>query len=212
MSRTTVLDLLERRRLLAIFRGDFRDKAVDLAGVLYEAGLRVVEVTTVSPGWAKHISAVVDAFGDMAVGAGTVLTAEQVQQAADAGASFIVSPDTNGNVIAATRALGLASFPGALTPTEILRAVELGADAVKLFPASALGPSYLRALRGPLPSLRFIPTGGVHSGNIREYLERGAWAVAVGSELVRSNEADHNSWPELRQRAQTLVDLAGGPA
>jgi 2-dehydro-3-deoxyphosphogluconate aldolase / (4S)-4-hydroxy-2-oxoglutarate aldolase len=211
MTRQDAISLLEQHRLLAILRGDFRDNAVALAGILVEAGIRVLEVSTVSKSYAEVIRSIVDAFGkQVAVGAGTVLTLEHLRDAADAGAVFVVSPGTNPAVIAETRRINLASFPGALTPTEILLAMESGADAVKLFPASAFGPSYLRALRGPFPSLRVIPTGGIHTGNLREYLDQGAWAVAVGSEMVRGDQAEPDQWAELRSRAEKFVALTGG--
>lgn len=213
INRETNLALLQRHRLLAIVRGDFQDKALSIAHELCEAGIRLLEFSTVSPGWAENIRAITQAYGDrLAVGAGTVLHLDQVRQAADAGAAFVVSPNTNPAVITATHNFDMASFPGALTPTEVVLALDAGADAVKLFPAAAFGPSYVRALRGPFPSLRLIPTGGVHTGNLREYLQNGAWAVAVGSELVRGDESSSNAWRELRSRAAKLVELAGDPA
>jgi len=213
MNRETSLALLQQHRLLAILRGDFQDNAVPIARELFEAGIRVLEFSTVSAAWAENIRALTQAFGDrLAVGAGTVLHVDHVRQAADAGASFVVSPNTNPAVITATHNFDMASFPGALTPTEILLALESGADAVKLFPAAVFGPSYVRALRGPFPSLRLIPTGGVHAGNLREYFQNGAWAVAIGSELVRGDESSSSTWPELRSRAAKLVELAGGRA
>jgi 2-dehydro-3-deoxyphosphogluconate aldolase / (4S)-4-hydroxy-2-oxoglutarate aldolase len=211
MTRQDTLSLLEQHRLLAILRGDFCDNAVALAGILLEAGIRVLEVSTISKSYTEVIRSIVDTFGKQAaIGAGTVLTLEHLREAADAGAGFVVSPGTNPAVIAETRRINLASFPGALTPTEILLAMESGADAVKLFPAIAFGPSYLRALRGPFPSLRVIPTGGIDAGNLREYLDQGAWAVAIGSEMVRGDQEERDQWAELRSRAEEFVALAGG--
>jgi Entner-Doudoroff aldolase len=210
MNREMTLALLQQHRLLAILRGDLNDKASSIARVLFEAGFRVLEISTVSPAWAENILAITQAFGDrLAVGAGTILNGDQVRRAADAGATFVVSPNTNPTIIAATCKSDMASFPGALTPTEIHLAIDSGADAVKLFPAAAVGPSYVRALRGPLPSLRLIPTGGIHTGNLRDYFEHGAWAVGIGSELVRGDEASPQTWPELRTRAAKFVELAG---
>jgi len=213
MNRETSLALLQQYRLIAILRGDFQNEALSIAHELFEAGIRLLEFSTVSPAWAENIRVIAQSFGDrLAVGAGTVLYVDHVRQATDAGAAFVVSPNTNPAVITATHNFDMASFPGALTPTEILSAIDAGADAVKLFPAAAFGPSYVRALRGPFPSLRLIPTGGVHAGNLREYFQNGAWAVAIGSELVRGDESSSSTWPELRSRAAKLVELAGGRA
>jgi Entner-Doudoroff aldolase len=211
MNRQQTLSLLEQHRLLAILRGNFRDQGIRIVEVLVEAGIRVLEVSTVSKDYEGLIRSIVDAFGkQVAVGAGTVRTLEQLGKVADAGASFVVSPDTNPVVITETRRINLASFPGALTPTEVSRAIDSGADAVKLFPASVFGPSYVRALHGPFPSLRLIPTGGIHTGNLKEYLEQGAWAVAAGSELVRSDQAERDDWVDLRMRAEKFIRIAGG--
>jgi 2-dehydro-3-deoxyphosphogluconate aldolase/(4S)-4-hydroxy-2-oxoglutarate aldolase len=209
MTRDNVLRIIEENRLIAILRGDFEGREAPLAQALQEAGVRAVEVSTVSPGYARVLRALLDAMGgDVAVGVGTVLNGDHLDAAADAGARFMVAPNTNPAVIARARNAGMAVFPGALTPTEILQAVDAGADAVKLFPAATVGPEYLRALRGPLPHIRFIPTGGVSVDNMQAWFGAGAWAVAVGSELVRSNEAALEDWAGLRERVARFVDSA----
>ncbi len=211
MSREQVLRTLEQHRLIAILRGDFKGQELEIVNALIQGGVKVLEISTASPEYMQVIRRVVDEFGTkITVGAGTVLTLEHLAAIADAGASFVVSPDSNPNIIAGTRERQLASFPGAYTPTEILRALEYGADAVKLFPAACLGPEYVQALRAPLSNIQLIPTGGVHIGNVSDYLKAGAWAVAVGSELVRSNEADLKEWTAIRLRAEQLVALTEG--
>ncbi len=208
MTRDEVPGVVQEHRLIAILRGDFRGREVSLARALLESGVRALEVSTVSPEYALVIRRMADALGpQVAVGVGTVLNTEHVAAAADAGACFMVAPNTNAAVIANARDAGLAVFPGAYSPTEILEAMECGADAVKLFPAVTLGPDYVRALRGPLPGVRLIPTGGINFENISRYFEAGAWAVAVGSELVRSDESDLDGWANLRQRARRFVEL-----
>ena len=113
-----------------------------------------------------------------------MLRPEEVERAADAGASFIVSPNLNAKVIEVTKRLGLISSPGCFTPSEIVEAMGAGADAVKLFPAQCLGPDFIKAMRGPLPNVRLIPTGGVTPEAARGYIAAGAWALGVGSELI----------------------------
>jgi 2-dehydro-3-deoxyphosphogluconate aldolase/(4S)-4-hydroxy-2-oxoglutarate aldolase len=209
MTRDEVLRLIEEQRLIAILRGDFRGREVALARALLESGVKVLEVSTVSPDYSLVIRRLADEMGDrIAIGAGTVLNVRHVSAAVDVGACFIVAPNTNARVIAQAQKAHLAVFPGAYTPTEIIESIDCGADAVKLFPAVALGPDYVRALRGPLPGVSLIPTGGINLENIYRYLEAGAWAVAVGSELVRSEESDADDWANLRERARRFVKLA----
>jgi 2-dehydro-3-deoxyphosphogluconate aldolase/(4S)-4-hydroxy-2-oxoglutarate aldolase len=169
-------------RLFAIVRfhagGDLRGTLAALAA----GGIEAVEVTMDTPG---ALAAVAEAAGEgRRVGVGTVVTAEQVRAAADAGAGFVVSPGLVPDVVATALELGLEPVPGTYTPTEVLQATAAGARVVKLFPASTGGPAYLRALRGPFPDVPFVPTGGIRVEEIRAYLEVGAHAVALGSELV----------------------------
>lgn len=168
--------------LVAIVR--FRE-AGQLQGAidaLVQGGVELVEITFDTPG---ALPAVEQAAGDgRIVGVGTVLTAEQVRAAADAGARFVVSPGLIPEVVDAARSHGLEPIPGVFTATEIIAATAAGAAMMKLFPASNGGPGYLRALRGPFPTAQLVPTGGVRLDQIRAYLRAGAAAVALGSELV----------------------------
>jgi Entner-Doudoroff aldolase len=212
MSREAVLSTLEETRLIAILRGDFQNREVEIAENLLAGGVTVIEVSTVSADYRSCIARIAKTFaGRLHIGAGTVLTGEHVKEVADAGATFIVSPNLRADVVSESRKLNLVSFPGAYTPTEVLQAVDEGADAVKLFPANGLGPGYVRALRGPLPSVRLIPTGGINAENIQPYLNAGAWAVAAGSELVSASEADAADWEQLRKRAAEFAKAARRP-
>ncbi len=209
MTRDEVIRVIGEHRLIAILRGDFREREVELARALLEGGVRALEVSTVSPGWEQVLRRLVDAVGnETAVGVGTVLSADHVRAAADAGACFMVAPNTSPAVMAKAHHTGMAVFPGAFTPTEIVAAIDAGADAVKLFPAVTAGPEYLRALRGPLPEIRVIPTGGVSVDNLTAWFCAGAWAVAVGSERGRSNDAEAQDWARLRERARRFAERA----
>jgi 2-dehydro-3-deoxyphosphogluconate aldolase/(4S)-4-hydroxy-2-oxoglutarate aldolase len=162
---------------------------VPVAEALLQAGLPVVEITLTVPKAIDAISAIAKRFaGTMLVGAGTVTDAEAAKRAMDAGAEFIVTPCVIAEVIQAAQQADVAVLPGALTPTEIFEAFGAGGDMVKVFPVQSVGgAAYLRALRGPLPDIPLVPTGGVMLANVAAMFEAGAAAVGVGSELISRN-------------------------
>lgn len=204
-----VIDRIQRGRIIAILRGDFFGQEEKIVAVIHEAGITAVEVTLNSRRALESIQRLAKEFSAaMAVGAGTVLQPEEVDRVADAGAQFVVSPNCNLRVIAATKRRGLASFPGCFTPTEIVIAFDAGADAAKLFPADCLGPNFVKALRGPLPNLRIIPTGGISPESTKAHLSAGAWAVGAGSELIGKNMTTAVGLEKLRGRAQAFVAAA----
>ncbi|WP_200211010.1 bifunctional 4-hydroxy-2-oxoglutarate aldolase/2-dehydro-3-deoxy-phosphogluconate aldolase [Micromonospora coerulea] len=179
-----LLDSLRTHRLLAIVRGP--DPAAALASVLTlaDAGIALIEVSLSGADALDTIRRARTALGaDAQLGAGTVLSAEDAQRAADAGATFLVTPALAPSIAEAGR-LGLPVLAGALTPSEVVQADASGAAAVKLFPASLGGPAYLGALRDPFPRTAFVPVGGVDADSARAYLDRGATAVGVGSPLL----------------------------
>src|SRR5262245_50574760 len=194
-------EMISEPRVIAILRGDYSSITEEIVSVMFDAGLTAVEVTFNSPNVLDSIKRLSLRFGDrMAIGAGTVLDVAEVRAATDAGAQFIVSPNLNSAVIRETKMLGLSSLPGCFTPTEVIAALDAGADAVKLFPASALGAGFVKDLRGPLPDVRVVPTGGITSGAAREYFAAGAWAVGVGSELVSKDVFATGGLERLRDR------------
>ena len=201
MNRDQVLELIGTRRIIAILRGDFGGREEEIVHVLAEAGITAVEVTLNSPNALGSIGRLATRFGSrLAVGAGTVLRLSEVEKAADAGARFIVSPNCSQKVIAVTKQFGMVSLPGCFTPSEIVDALDAGADAVKLFPAQCLGVEFVRAMQGPLRGVRMVPTGGVTPEAARDDLAAGAWAVGVGSELIKSGDLE-----ALRLRAREYV-------
>lgn len=194
-------------RLVAIIRVPALtpEDAVALTDVLVDSGVRALEFTLTSRGALAAVEAAAAHAGDRAaVGAGTVLAEDDVRAAADAGARFVVSPHVSPAVIRRALDLGLAPLPGAFTATEVRTAVESGASLVKLFPARPPGVDYLRALRGPLPDVAFVPTGGIGLDDIATFLDAGAVAVALGSSLVRTTE----DLDGLRDRAGRAVRAA----
>lgn len=200
-------------KVVAIFRGDFGGMETDIVAAMADAGLTAVEVTLTSPDALAAIERVAKAFGSrMAVGAGTVLSAAEVDRCAAAGATFIVSPNRDLAVITHTKKLGLGSFPGCFTPSEIVEAVGAGADAAKLFPASVLGPGFVKAIRGPLPTVKIVPTGGVTPEAAKAYLEAGAWGVGAGSELVNKDVMAPGGLDRLRARTAAYLAACRGQA
>lgn len=209
MDRDQVISTIEKGRIIAIIRGDFRGHEEALAGVLFGAGITAIEVALNSPGALDSIRLLARRWGErMVVGAGTVLRMEEVQAVADAGGRFIVSPNRKIGVIERSCQLGLVSIPGCFTPSEVVEALDAGADAAKIFPASILGAGFIRAIFGPLPDIRLVPTGGVRPENAGEYVAAGAWAIATGSDLVGSRPPADGNWEKVRKRAEAYVAAA----
>lgn len=174
-------------RLIAVLRRvEPRERLLELVEQLVEDGVRVLEITMDAPSAGDDLAAVRDRLGgrDVIVGAGTVLRRGQLEDALAAGADFGVSPLLDPGVLDAALAAGLPFVPGAMTPTEVAAAWAAGATFVKLFPASAVGPAFARELRGPLPDVQLVPTGGIDATNAAAFLEAGAAAVGIGSALT----------------------------
>ena len=179
--------------------------AVATAKALLAGGVDVMEITFRTAAAADSIKAVAENCPDMLVGAGTVTTPELVTRTRDAGGQFIISPDTNPAVIARTRELELVSMPGAMTPSEILAAHAAGADLVKLFPAAALGPAYLKAVRSPISHVRIMAVGGINEKNAAEFLKAGAVGLGVGGNLANRQWIADGAFEKITQTAQALV-------
>jgi Entner-Doudoroff aldolase len=206
MDAATVLKQVAAGRIIAILRGDYRGRETEIVSTIAAAGVTAVEVTLNSPAALTSIARLVKEFGAMmAVGAGTVLSVEDVRKVADLGAGFVVSPNRNVDVIHETKSRGLASFPGCFTPSEMIEATAAGADAVKLFPAVTLGVAFVKALRGPLPEVRTIPTGGIDPAAARQYIAAGAFAVGIGSDLLGSGLFADGGMDRLSARAAAFV-------
>ena len=204
---TTVLDIVAKHRIVAIVRLDDLSTARFISDALIEGGIRAIEFTLTNPDACATIADIRKTVGDaVAIGAGSVITAEQVRAVADAGAQFVVSPVCKRAVIDACVALDLPTMPGAFTPSEIQQAWEWGASAVKVFPANHLGPRYFKDVLAPLPHLRLMPTGGVNLDNMRDWLDHGAFALGVGSSLINNEAVADQDWGRLRQNARRYVE------
>jgi 2-dehydro-3-deoxyphosphogluconate aldolase/(4S)-4-hydroxy-2-oxoglutarate aldolase len=209
MGEATVLGSSRLIGIVRFHEGGDVSGAVD---ALVRGGVEVLEVTIDTPG---ALAAVERAAGEgRTVGVGTIVTAEQVNACAAAGARFVVSPGLRVDVVARALDVGLEPIPGFYTATELLAAQAAGARATKLFPASVGGPAYLRALRGPFPNVAIVPTGGVRIDEIKAYLNAGATAVALGGELVGRAAPRSDSDLEwiASQAARAVVAARGEPA
>lgn len=194
--------------VVAIVRLDDLSAAVPLAAALAAGGIRAVEYTFTNRTAARAIEAArADLDGTALVGAGTVLDAETARTAILAGAQFVVTPTVALPVIELCNRYGIPTVIGAFTPTEILAAWQAGADFVKVFPASAGGPRYLKDVRGPLPQVRLIPTGGVGPDNAADFIRAGASALGVGGNLVDPKLVAAADWATVSERARTLVGI-----
>jgi 2-dehydro-3-deoxyphosphogluconate aldolase/(4S)-4-hydroxy-2-oxoglutarate aldolase len=201
---------LATTRVVAILRAENASRAEAVVDVLLANGIRSLELTLTTEGALDVVARLVARVPEGTdVGVGTVLSADAVDRAADAGARFVVSPSVDVAVIEAAARHGIASYPGALTPTEISTAWSAGATAVKLFPAGALGPSYLTAVRAPLPDVPLIPTGGIALEEAGTWLAAGAVAVGVGSPLIGDALATGGDLDALAQRAQAVCAAVG---
>ena len=210
--RETVITEICRQKIIAIIRGADEQQALAAARALYEGGITLVEVTfnqkapETFVNTANAIRAIRDQMGDqMLVGAGTVTSTELVKLAADAGASYIISPDTDEAVIRETKRLGLVSVPGAYTPTEAKRAYNAGADFVKLFPCVGDAPAYIKALCGPLNHIPFLAVGGVNADNAVDFLRAGAVGIGVGGSLVNKKWLDDGLYSKITEEAKRFV-------
>jgi 2-dehydro-3-deoxyphosphogluconate aldolase/(4S)-4-hydroxy-2-oxoglutarate aldolase len=175
---------------------------LQIAEALINGGVTAIEVTLTTPNALTAITAIIDRFGDeVLVGVGSVLTVVQCRDAISAGARYVISPNLSEAVVQTTGSLGAVSIPGAYTPSEIVHAAECGADLVKIFPATSLGPGYLRDVLAPLPHLKLMPTGGVNVTNVGQWFAAGAKCVGVGSSLVSQDVVDRGEWEVIAARA-----------
>ncbi|MGB3305475.1 MAG: bifunctional 4-hydroxy-2-oxoglutarate aldolase/2-dehydro-3-deoxy-phosphogluconate aldolase [Thermomicrobiales bacterium] len=193
--------------VVAIVRLDDYSSATSMVQALADGGIRSVEFTYTNPAAGEAVAAVKAAMGDaVQVGAGTVLDAETARAAILQGADFIVTPVLSIPTIELCRRYSVPTVIGSFTPTEILTAWQAGATYVKVFPASAVGPSYLKDVRGPLPQVRLIPTGGVTLQNAGDFIRAGASAIAIGSNLVDAKTVRAGEWQTLTDRASAFVE------
>ena len=209
MNKTLVLQRIRDTGLIPVVRAESSDLAMRAVAALKAGGLNVLEVTMTVPGAIGVIQTLAGEYGEETlIGAGTVLDPETAEACIDAGAKFIVSPALNEETIDFCREHSVAIFPGALTPTEVVRAWKAGADAVKVFPAGAVGgASYLKALKAPLPQIELIPTGGVSLKTAADFIKAGAMALGVGADLVDPKALREGNSTLITERARQFLEI-----
>lgn len=205
-----MLNELLNHKIVAILRGIEDSRADDTAKALIDGGVRLMEITMNTDGAASMIGRWRERFsGEAFIGAGTVIDIDAARQAVGAGAQFLISPNLDEEVIAFGQEQGVSVWPGVMTPTEIVKAVKAGAEAVKLFPMGSLGVEYLKEIRGPLKEVPILATGGVDLHNIAEYFRFGANAVGLGSKLVNMEWVKEGSFQMVAERARAFTKAVG---
>ena len=203
MTKDQIISGLLTPGVVAIIRADSSEQLIDASRALIDGGVSGIEITMTTPNALKVIADVRSIFGDKVLaGVGSVLDAKTAQAAIEAGAEYVITPVLKPEVIAFCNSAGKPIFAGCYTPTEAQTAYEFGADFIKIFPAEGLGPKYIQSIRGPLPHLKIVPTGGVDVNTAGDYIKAGCVAVAAGSTLVRKDILKNKDWAKL-------TDLAG---
>jgi Entner-Doudoroff aldolase len=211
--RAAVLQAFAKHRCSAILRTNDREVVRPALEAAIAAGFRIVEVTMTTPDCLEHIAALSERHGVL-IGAGTVLSVENAKEAMSAGARFLVSPVVDAQVVTFCRQHDLVSIPGTLTPTEMMTAHRAGADIVKLFPAPANGPEFVRAVRGPLPFLRIFPTSGVTEENVDAWFQAGAYGVGFVASLFDADDLKLRRFDAITARGKRMLAkvAAHGPS
>lgn len=211
-----IIDAISKHKLVAILRAVPEDQLIDLLEALYDGGVRLAEITfdakgvTPAEATAAQIAKACSHFGSrMHIGAGTVLSVRQAELAIEAGAKFLISPNVDQAVIRCAKAHGVVSMPGALTPTEAVNAVNMGADFVKIFPSDTMGPKYFKAICAPLSHIKFIAVGGVDHLNVQDFLKAGAVGVGVGSNIVNKEMLKNKDYAGITELARLYVEAIG---
>jgi 2-dehydro-3-deoxyphosphogluconate aldolase/(4S)-4-hydroxy-2-oxoglutarate aldolase len=194
-------------KIVAVVRVEDGLSALKAVEAIYKGGIRIIEITFTVPRADEVISKISEEMAnDILVGAGTVIDSDLCKRALDAGAEFIVSPNVHYEVIKLASESGKVTIPGAMTPTEIVNAWQAGSDMVKLFPADLLGIPYIKALRGPLPQIPLMATGGISVDNAKAFLDSGVQVLGVGGKLVDKKAIAAGDWDQLTRNAEELIN------
>jgi 2-dehydro-3-deoxyphosphogluconate aldolase/(4S)-4-hydroxy-2-oxoglutarate aldolase len=207
MNKQETIRQMRDSGVVAVMRGADADAVIDIAEALAEGGVTALELTADTPGVMNLVDEVSDALDDtdVIVGAGTVLDEETARAAILAGAEFVVSPSFHEDVVETCNRYGVPVAPGVATPTEAVEAYQAGADMVKLFPASSLGPDFLASIKGPLGHIPIMPTGGVGPDNAGDFIQAGAECVGAGSSLVDDEAIENEDFDMITANAEAMV-------
>jgi 2-dehydro-3-deoxyphosphogluconate aldolase/(4S)-4-hydroxy-2-oxoglutarate aldolase len=209
MSMSKTIETLGEDRSIVVVRAPAIPDAGALANALVEGGIRSIEFTFTTPGVERHLAEAAAAAPGAVMGAGTVLTARQAERAIEAGAQFLVTPGLVAEVAEVARDAGVTLMLGAYTPSEVLTALDLGSEAVKIFPAESAGPRHFAHLLGPFPGVKLVGSGGIDATNAKSFLDRGAFAVTAGSSVVSAQAVQSGDWAGITARARAFVAALG---
>lgn len=207
MNREEIVEKIIESKVVAIIRMDKSEKVISVAEAMIEGGIVSLEITMTTPNALQIIKKLNDNFGsDVLIGVGSVVDAEVAIKAIGAGAKYIISPIFKKEILEASHKLDIPAIPGCYTPTEIYTAQEAGADIVKVFPADQLGTNYIKAIKAPMPQLKVMPTGGVTLTNAGDWINAGACAVAVGSNLLDKAAIEENNFGKITANAELIIE------
>jgi len=207
IKKSQIIEAIKENKIIAIVRGVEANTAINIAETLYSGGIKLIEVTFNTPGAAEMIAVIKKAMeSKMYVGAGTVLDSETTKTAIDSGAEFILSPSLDKGMISTCNRYGKVAIPGIATPTEAVKAMQWGADLIKLFPAAALGHKYLKSIKGPLDYIEIVAVGGINLDNAKIFINAGSVGVGIGSSLVDKKLVTAADFKEIEKRAKQFVE------
>ncbi|KAB7530114.1 bifunctional 4-hydroxy-2-oxoglutarate aldolase/2-dehydro-3-deoxy-phosphogluconate aldolase [Flagellimonas olearia] len=204
MNKQEITSLLEKEKLVAIIRQKNQQEVQPIVRALVEGGVKALEITSNTPGFLEEIRNARTLYPNVLVGAGTVTNKTLAQQAIEAGAQFLVTPNVEVSMIPLAHSHGVPVIMGALTPSEVCMAHEHGADIIKLFPAGIFGLDYFKAIKGPLNTLKFFVVGGISTDNIKEWMMAGADGFGIGSELTKMGDPGNPN--EITQKAKSFIE------
>jgi len=207
MKREEIVEKIIESKVVAIIRMDKSDKVISVAEAMIEGGIVSLEITMTTPNALQIIKELSDNYGsNVLIGVGSIVDAVTAIKAIEAGAKYIISPIFKKEILEASHKLDIPAIPGCYTPTEIYTAQEAGADIVKVFPADQLGTSYIKAIKAPMPQLKVMPTGGVTLTNAGDWINAGACAVAVGSNLMDKKAIHENNFGKIIANAGLIIE------
>ena len=207
MKREEIVKRIIESKVVAIIRMDKSDEVISVAEAMIEGGIVSLEVTMTTPNALQIIKELSDNYGsNVLIGVGSIVDAETAIKAIEAGAKYIISPIFKKEIVEASHKLDIPAIPGCYTPTEIFTAQEAGADIVKVFPADQLGTNYMKAIKAPMPQLNVMPTGGVTLTNAGSWINAGACAVAVGSNLLDKAAIEENNFGKIKANAELIIE------
>jgi len=210
MRSSEVFQVIRDTGIVTILRGTSEEEALRTVEALHKAGIKAIEVTFNTPGADNIISKLVKEYkNELIIGAGTVINVASAVRAIECGAEFVLAPNMDKDVISTVKKYGKLMVPGAFTATEVLKCYEMGADIVKIFPASSVGPKYIKDLKGPYNHIDMMPVGGVDIDNVKDFIKAGSVAVGVGGSLIKKEFLSKGDYKGIEDLAKRFIEEIG---